>query len=218
MHQSDQTVEEIQQALGAIERAEQPQGRYDVAIDGKGRRDDIVRSAHAIDAVDHADAMREYEFEDGVYFAATRKTSVARGDFVLLVFGSIDDGRAMIWAAFRVYPGEEADLDALADDPSLAFAVLLKRYGHTYPDNQGRRVHFVPFLHVPQPPSLDQMAVTTAIAAALDVPLTPPGTEYEATAHNSFLIPSGPEPIRLLFPFVFDDHGYRADLRARGVV
>jgi hypothetical protein len=218
VNESSQTVEDIVQTLQSIESTRATPSYTQtsapgIAIESAG----VVRLAHALAVVERPDAVREYEFDDLTFFAAVKEVSVDRGDFALLAFGKVEKGIAAPTFAFRVYPDEDNSLEDIAAAPSLALALVLKRYCLTYPAREGAElVHFVPVRLIPK--DLAPKPGHADVARALDIPLEHPGHDYDAEVNVSVLIPSGAEPTKLLFPFKFDRRGYLADLRRRGVI
>jgi len=181
--------------------------------------DVVVRPRVALDALSAGDAsIQVYSYSKAILFQGCRLIEEARPPFVLFAFGRVAESpsRRFVGGALRLYSDDSHELSQLAQDPSLAFALALERYGLDFRAGEGRpRVRFVPVVLIPRnsvdltpPVTFDR--IWAAIASALDV-----GVPAEETIGNlNFKIPDE-GPIQLLWPFVLEMRRYVSDVRSR---
>jgi hypothetical protein len=89
-----------------------------------------VRSVHAIEAIQHPSAVRQYSLDGDSFLLATKRVAVARKPYTLLVIAAAKkDGATEIDLAFRLYDDEVHSTEQVLNDPLFAFTTLLEHYG-----------------------------------------------------------------------------------------
>jgi hypothetical protein len=87
-----------------------------------------IRVPHAVEALSDPDDRRIFEIGGLSFILATRKVSTGKDPYVMLLVAKTEGGEVELLHGFRLYQ-PRVQLDQLANDPFLAFQVLLSRYG-----------------------------------------------------------------------------------------
>lgn len=88
-----------------------------------------VRASHAMDALLNPDGLERHDIQGGAVILATRRITIARAPYTLLVIARQDAGQVPeIQSGYRIYDRSDEDA-ALAKAPFAAFMELLARFG-----------------------------------------------------------------------------------------
>lgn len=151
----DQTIRELAVALDSITATRPIAAPVEAEVSGSfgPASADIVRPAHAIDALRHPDDLVTFEYQDFHVVIATRAVTTANGAFVLMVLVYERQDKLFVESAFRLYlPTDEAR--ASASDAKHTFLAFLERNAIPY-ESAGRRVLFIPIHRFAASPTLD---------------------------------------------------------------
>ena len=155
------------------------------------------RRSHAEDALKHPRAAREYSTGGVRVVLATKVVAPSDGEpFVLLVLAVERDRHGLeCVAGFRL----TSDVQEIADDPTLAFATFLDRYGLRF-TSAGVGMKFSTVLLAPRGPNGE-------------IDLMSGARQGERGAFN-LLVKPAPDHVELSWPFAINGDTYLADVGA----
>lgn len=207
---AEQTVDEIVAALEATRAEEPPAGPY-VRVPAARYRmmsHDVLRQAHAHDAVERPDASATYTQAFGDMHLWTRRPTSAPWVALATSVNRIEQG-IVIDAGYRVAADSDEHAAALAADPARALGTLLTRYGLSY-FSERKRVFVTP-LHVATLAAPLEELGADQFARAVGLQTPPDGSQV---AVNVKVSRSRDGVSRLSWLFVIDLGRYEADAKA----
>lgn len=209
---SRQTIDEIVAALEATRLPDAPTGPYIRVPAARYTRmtHDVLRQAHAHDAVERADASASFEQSISTLHLFSRRAPDGGAWVALATSVTAHERGIVIDAGFRVPADSPEHAAELALDPARTLATLLTRFGLSY-YSDNKRVFITP-LHVASLSGPLEELGPDQFARAVGLEVPPDGS---AVAVNVSVARSRDGMTRLAWLFVVDLTKYAAEAAPR---
>jgi hypothetical protein len=199
---TDEAITEVLDVLALVEADDAELPAVD-QVEGEGYEGmsgGVIRSHHALNAIQNPDAFTVYRFEDHEAVPATRRVAGKRRSVVIAIAVRRDEGWR-VTAAYRLREDDDERLDDLVGSPPLAFGTFLSRYGRTLIVGE-RHVLFAPVATLP-PNALSDF---DTVLSELGIDRSTPGL-----LHTVVTVPNPDEPTKFVWLFAIDAEAYRAE-------